>query len=166
MGNYLGFPLLMIAAALQVTFVPQIRVLGGEPDLIFLLVISWALNARLEKGVAWAFVGGIARDLLTAAPTGASVLGLVILVFAIDRLKQQVFGVGLITLVALVVGGTFLQKLIYMAVITFAGYQVRPLDMLTYVILPTVAYNLVVIWPIYWFTRRFLRPSAEPRRIS
>ena len=166
MGNYLGIPLLMLAAALQVSFVPQIRVLGGEPDLPFLLVLSWAIFARLEEGVAWAVFGGIARDLVTAAPTGASVLGMVILVFIIDRLKQQIFGIGLIPLLGLVIGGTLLQKLIYTVVITFAGFRVLPLDMLSYVILPTVAYNLVVIWPVYWFVRRFLRPSAEPRRID
>lgn len=166
MGNYLGIPLLMLAAALQVSFVPQIRVLGGEPDLPFLIVLSWAIFARLEEGVAWAVFGGIVRDLVTAAPTGTSIPGMIILVFAIDRLKQQIFGVGLIPLVALVIGGTFLQKLIYSMVITFAGFEVQPLDMLSYVILPTVAYNLVVFWPIYWFVRRFLRPSAEPRRID
>ena len=166
MGNYLGIPLLMLAAALQVSFIPQIRILGGEPDFPFLLVLSWAVFARLEEGVAWAVFGGIVRDLVTAAPTGTSVLGMVIVVFIVDRLKQQIFGVGLIPLVGLVIGGTFLQKLIYLFVITFAGYEVPPLDMLTYVILPTVAYNLVVFWPVYWFVRRFLRPSAEPRRID
>lgn len=166
MGNYLGLPLLMLAAALQVSFIPQIRILGGEPDLTFLFVLSWAINARLEEGVTWAVVGAIMRDLVTAAPTGASIPGMVILVFAVDRLKQQVFGIGLVALVALVVGGTILQKLIYMLVNTFAGFQIRPLDMLSYVILPTVAYNLVVIWPIYWFVRRFLRAPVEPRRIE
>ena len=165
MGNYLGLPVLIIAAALQVSFMPQIRILGGEPDLTFLIVLSWAVNARLEEGVVWAFVGGIARDLLTAAPTGTSVVGMLILVFAIERVRRQVFGIGLVTLIALVVGGTLLQEIIYLGIIALAGYQIRPLEMFGYTILPTTAYNLVFIWPIYWFVQRALRPQAEPREI-
>jgi rod shape-determining protein MreD len=165
MGNYLGLPVLIIAAALQVSFMPQIRILGGEPDLTFLIVLSWAVNARLEEGIVWAFVGGSARDLLTAAPTGASVLGMLILVFGIDRLRQQVFGIGLIAMIGLVIGGTILQEIIYMGVIALAGYQIRPIEMFSYTLLPTVAYNLVFIWPIYWFVQRVLRPHTEPREI-
>jgi rod shape-determining protein MreD len=166
MGNYLGLPVLIVAAALQVTFMPQIRILGGEPDLTFLIVLSWAVNARLEEGIVWAFVGGIARDLLTAAPTGASVLGLLILVFGIDRLRQQVFGIGLITLIALVIGGTILQEVIYMGIIALVGYQIRPVEMFSYTVVPTAAYNLVFIWPVYWFVRRTLRPQAKPRGVE
>lgn len=165
MGNYLGLPVLLIAAALQVSFMPQIRILGGEPDLTFLIVLSWAVHARLEEGVVWAFVGGISRDLLTAAPTGTSVIGMLILIFGIERLRRQVFGIGLVTLISLVVGGTILQEVIYMLIIGLAGYQIRPLETFSYTILPTTAYNLVFIWPIYWFVQRVLRPQAEPREI-
>ena len=64
MGNFLSIPLLGVAAALQASLMPQIRLLGGEPDLVFLLVIAWAINRELEDGVIWAFVGGILLDLL------------------------------------------------------------------------------------------------------
>lgn len=165
MGNYLGLPVLIIAAALQVSFTPQIRILGGAPDLVFLIVLAWAINARLEEGVTWAFVGGITRDLLTGAPTGASVLGMLLVVFALDRLRQQVFGIGLVTLAGLVVGGTLVQQAAYMFVNVLVGYRVYPVEMLTYVVFPTVAYNLVFIWPVYWFVRRFLRPSGDTRRM-
>jgi rod shape-determining protein MreD len=165
MGNYLGLPVLLIAAALQVSFMPQIRIFGGEPDLTFLIVLSWAVHARLEEGIVWAFVGGIARDLLTAAPTGTSVLGMLILVFGIERLRRQVFGIGLVTLIGLVAGGTILQETFYMLVNALVGYQIRPLEMFGYTVLPTTAYNLVFIWPIYWFVQRVLRPQAEPREI-
>lgn len=166
MGNYLGIPVLLIAAALQVSFMPQIRILGGEPDLTFLIVLSWSVNARLEEGVVWAFVGGIAHDLLTAAPTGTSVIGLLILIFLIEQIRRQVFGIGLLTLLGLVVGGTILQEVIHMMIIALAGYQIRPLEMFGYTVLPTTAYNLVFIWPVYWFVQRVLRPQAEPREIG
>jgi rod shape-determining protein MreD len=165
MGNYLGLPVLIIAAALQVTFAPQIRILGGEPDLTFLVVLAWAVNARLEEGVVWAFIGGIAHDLLTGAPTGTSVIGMLLIIFALNRLRQQVFGIGFVTLVGLVVFGTIVQQTIYMLVNAAVGYEVHLLEMFGYVVLPTVAYNLVFIWPIYWMVRRVLRTQSETRRM-
>jgi rod shape-determining protein MreD len=166
MGNYLGIPVLLLAAALQVSVIPQIRILGGQPDLTLLIVLSWAINASLQEGVVWAFVGGISKDLLTAAPTGASVLGLLIMVFIIDRIRQQVFSIGIVTLAGLVIGGTLLQETIYMIVLALSGYQIQPIQMFSYVVLPTVAYNLVFIWPVYWFVRRVLRPQSAARAVE
>ena len=163
MGNYLGLPILIIAATLQVSFAPQIRILGGEPDLTFLVVLSWAMNARLDEGVVWAFVGGITSDLLTSAPTGTSVIGMLLIVFALHRLRQQVFGLGIVTLVGAVVFGTILQQTIYMLVNAIVGYEVHLIEMFAYVVLPTVAYNLVFIWPVYWIVRRLLHPQTETR---
>ncbi|HRF94610.1 MAG TPA: rod shape-determining protein MreD, partial [Aggregatilineales bacterium] len=65
MGNFLSFPILIVAAILQATFMPQIRLLGGSPDLVFLVVLAWSINAELDSSVLWAFVGGISLDLLS-----------------------------------------------------------------------------------------------------
>ena len=160
MGTYWSIPLIALAVVLQSTVMPQIRILGGEPDLVFLLVLSWSINGRLEQGVTWAFVGGIAQDLLSAAPTGASVLGMIAVVFGIDRLKQQVYRVGFLLIVGLVIVGTVVQKVTFMIVAAFAGFTISPVDNFAYIILPTVAYNLLFIWPIYWVVRRVQRRSA------
>jgi hypothetical protein len=101
--------------------------------------------------------------LLTAAPTGASVPGMLILIFGIDRLRRQLFGIGFITLIGLVIAGTILQAVLYMGIIAVVGYQIRPVEMFTYTVLPTAAYNLVFIWPVYWFVRRTLRPTTDLR---
>jgi rod shape-determining protein MreD len=161
MGTYWGIPLIALAVVLQSTLIPQIRILGGEPDLAFLFVLAWSINGRLDQDVVWAFVSGIAQDLLSAAPTGASVLGMIMLVFIIDRLKQQVFRIGFILIVGLVIVGTLLQKLIFMIVLAFAGFTIYPLQNLSYVILPTIAYNLLFIWPVYWIVRRVQRRNPR-----
>ena len=43
MGNYIGIPILILAAILNATVMPELRVGGGAPDLVFLLVVSSAL---------------------------------------------------------------------------------------------------------------------------
>ena len=157
MGNFLSIPILAIAASLQASFVPQIRLLGGGPDLVFLLVLAWAINSKLASAVIWAFAGGIMLDLLSYNPTGTSVLGMLLLVFAISGLGQRVYRIGFFLLVGLVLIGTLLQQLLVMFVLTLSGFPVDWSVGLTYVMAPTIFYNLVLFWPIYWFIRRLWR---------
>jgi rod shape-determining protein MreD len=165
MGTYWSIPLIALAVILQATVIPQIRILGGQPDLVFLLVLSWSINGRLEQSVIWSFVGGVAQDLLSAAPTGASVLGMILVVFAVDRLKQQVYRIGFMLIVGLVIAGTVLQKVVFMIVAALAGFSINPVDNFTYIILPTIAYNLLFIWPIYAIIRRIQRRIAREQHI-
>ena len=154
MGNFLSIPILAIAAALQASLIPQIRILSGGPDLVFLLVLAWAINSKLEEGVVWAFAGGIMLDLLSYNPTGTSVLGLLFLVFAISGLGQQVYRIGFITLVGLVLAGTIVHQLVIMLILFLTDYPIDWSSSLSEVVAPTAFYNLIFIWPIYWLVRR------------
>jgi rod shape-determining protein MreD len=153
----------MIAVAIQTAIVPPFSLLGGQPDLIFLLVVSWSLNAPLEQGVVWAFVGGLCKDLMSAAPLGTSTLGIILIVFGIRVVRLQIYSVGLFTLVWIVLLGTLIQQLLTFIIIMSAGFSPAFADQLgygivleeiSYIILPTIVYNLVAIVPIYWFVRR------------
>ena len=127
MGAYLSVSILAIVAALQVTVVPQFGILGGRPDLVFLFTIAWALNSSLEEGVIWAFAGGIIKDLLSATPTGTSVVGLVILVFAIHFIRQQIYRVSIISLVWITLLGSLFYQLISLIIMLLTGFLAIPL---------------------------------------
>ncbi|MEO8611730.1 MAG: rod shape-determining protein MreD [Chloroflexota bacterium] len=163
MGSFLSIPILALAAALQASVVPQFSIFGGRPDLIFLLTIAWALNSSLEEGVVWAFAGGILKDLLSAAPTGTSVVGMVILVFGVHFVRQQIYRVSFISLVWISLLGSFFQQITMLVILLVTGFQpaflstqgIEPFATdLTYVIFPTMVYNLALIFPVYWIVRR------------
>lgn len=164
MGNYLSIPILALAAALQSSVIPQIRYLGGGPDLVFLCVLAWSINTRLEEGVAWAIVGGIIQDLLSATATGTSAVGLVLVVFAVNQITEQVHRVGLVLLVGLVVAGSFIQQITLMILLPITGFRIDPLRDFGYVILPTMIYNLVFALPVYGVMRRIQRRFTANRR--
>lgn len=157
MATFLSFPIMALAAILQATFVPQIRLLGGGPDIPYLIVLAWGINADLDSSVLWAFVGGIMVDLMSSNALGTSTFGMLFLVFAINGLGQQVYRIGPLTLVALVLFGTIFQQIVLLALTIFAGYRVDWLFSLGYVVAPTIFYNLIFIWPVYWFIRRIQR---------
>lgn len=166
MGGFLSLPVLLLAVAVQTAIVPQFSLLGGQPDLIFLLVVSWSLNAPLEQGIIWAFVGGVSRDLMSAAPLGTSTLGMVIVIFGMYRLRSQIYSVGFFTLVWVVFLGTLIYQFLILIIVMAAGFAPAfadrlgygiVLDEISHIILPTVVYNLVVMLPVYWFVRRIQR---------
>lgn len=157
MGNFLSFPILITAALLQATFMPQIRVFGGSPDLVYLIVLAWSINAELDSSVLWAFVGGISLDLLSYAPLGTSVLGMLITVFAISGVGQQVYRIGFVLLIGSVLVGSFFHQVIIIFILTITGYSVDWFLSLGYVVAPTIFYNLLFILPIYWLIRRIQR---------
>lgn len=169
MGAYLtlSVPVLVVAAALQSSLVPQIRVLGGGPDLVLLIVLSWSVHSEFDEALTWAFVGGIVQDLLSAMPTGTSAMGLVILVYVVHLLSERLYGIGFVLLSMLVVAGTVLKGSIGALVLAITGMPSDFFTVFSYVIVPSTVYNLALIAPTYWFFRRIQkRVQREPRVFS
>lgn len=165
MAVFLSFPILALAAVMQGTFVPQIRLLGGGPDLVYLLVLSWAIHSDLDTSVIWAFVGGIMVDLISETPTGTSTAGMLLMVFLVSGLGTRVYRIGFFILTGLVIIGTLAQETVIMGILTLTGHPVDWIDSASYVLAPTLFYNLLFIWPIYWFVRRVQR-RIDPQRTT
>jgi len=175
MGSFLSLPIMMLAAALQVTVLPQISFLGGRPDLVLLVIVSWALNSTLEQAVLWAFVGGICKDLLSAAPIGTSVIGLILIVFAIHAIREQLFSVGIFTLIWVSLIGTIIQELSVFIILLLSGFQPEFASQLGYGVLidqfrlfivPTIVYNLIGIIPVYVIVRVIQRAVGTNLRLT
>ncbi len=154
MGRYIAALLLILAALAQNTFLPQIRIRGGMPDLVFLFVLAWAIRSSFRDGLIIAFIGGITLDLVTVSPTGATPLAFTIILYAVELVRGQVFKIGFFSILLLVIGGTLFIKVMHILIMLFSGFRIAPLEMLTYTIIPTIAYNLVLIWPILWLTKQ------------
>jgi len=163
MGSYLSVPVLLIVAALQASVVPQLRLLGGGPDLVFLAVLVWTIHAPLEESVTWAIIGGIFQDLLSVAPTGLSAVGLVLVVFLTYLISRQVYQVGLVLTLGMLLLGTLVQQLTTLLLLWLTGYPIDWFNDFAYIVLPTMLYNLIFIGPVYWSIRRIQRRTSGRR---
>ena len=164
MGSYLSLPILALAAAIQASILPQIRFWDGTPDLVFLLVLGWAIHAPLDEGIVWAIVGGILQDLLSVAPVGISSVGMILVVYATYRVAQQLQRVGPFFIALLVLSGSLVQQITLWLLFAAFGFTVDFLDDFTYVITPTIIYNFVLMWPTYWLLRKIQRRVQNVRR--
>lgn len=153
MGLYLSFFVLPIVVALQSSLVPLMRIDNGQPDFVLLLVAAWAVRARWSEAIVWAFVGGVAADLLSVLPTGTSVVALLILVFAIRAVAEQLYGVNVLFLLGFVLFGTVLQETLSMLVLTAIGFGPDLVLWAEALVAPTLFYNLVLTIPVYIVVR-------------
>ncbi len=164
MGSFLGLVLLSLVAILKSTLMPHLQIGGGAPDLMLMVVASWALMAPYPEAFAWAFVGGLVQDLLSGAPLGASTLGLLVVAYMAHLLQTQLYRSNVIIVLFVTLAGTLAFHLVMLVVLTLGGYQTNWLYNLTYVTVPTVVLNILLVVPVFKLMNRLyerLNPRIE-----
>jgi len=68
------------AALFELTVGPYLRIGGAQPHFVLVLGIVLAIAVGLEAGLVWAFVGGLALDVLAQRPLGSSSFALLLCV--------------------------------------------------------------------------------------
>lgn len=71
-----GASLMLVAALVQVTWVPRVEIFGAFPNLVLLAVVALTWTRGVRTGMAWACVGGLCLDLTAPGPLGPHALGL------------------------------------------------------------------------------------------
>lgn len=77
-----------LTAVIEVTVVPYLAVGDAKPHPVLVIGVIWTIAAGIDRGIVWAFVGGIFLDALTGRPLGASAFSLLIAVGAARVLMQ------------------------------------------------------------------------------
>ncbi len=67
-----------VTAIFELTVGPYLRVGNAQPHLVFVLAIICTVAVGLESGLVWAFIGGLALDVLAQRPLGASSFALIV----------------------------------------------------------------------------------------
>jgi rod shape-determining protein MreD len=173
MGGFLSVPILLIAAVLQASLIPRLDLPGGGPNLTYVCVLAWSLNAPVAQAAIWAFLGGLFHDILSAVPLGTSSLGLVLLIYFISGLGTQVYRLGLLLLIFMSVFGTLafeFGRVVLIDLFHLIGfiYSTTPVQItwgadLTTTVFPTMVYNFVLVLPVYMLLRVLQRrlPRTE-----
>lgn len=149
MTRFLGFPLLLLAAVLQTTMLTELRLGEGGLDLVLLLILSWTLLAGFEESFSWCLFGGILIDLLNGTPVGMTALVYAVMAFVVSTIfgkvsRNNLFMPPIITIVATLV---FYTGMIIM--LTLQSKAIPLVHTLIYVVLPTIAFNVLLSLPVF-----------------
>ncbi len=156
--------LLFVAAILQVSIVSPLEVARGHPDLVLVLVVAIALLRGPVLGAVGGFWAGLVVDVAALQMLGLSSLLLTVAGYSAGRFGEitsrssphpPLIAVALAT-VGVVLGSAMLHFML--------GLGASAGEVLVQVLLPTLALNLLLAYPVYRLSVRVFRaPAREPR---
>lgn len=83
------FIILSLATALMLNMVPLGR-LPGVPDWVALVLAFWSVREPLRVGMLWAFVLGVAMDVIDASLMGQHALAYVLVAYGASSLSRRI----------------------------------------------------------------------------
>lgn len=133
----------IVAALLESTVVQYLRIGGAQLHLVFVLAIIVTVVAGFDRGLVFAFVGGLFLDVFTNRPLGISAFALLVSVGGVALLSRALSRVRpLVPIIA-----TLLLSLVYSMslFVTYSALQGQvaakgAVDLF----LPSIAYDVVL----------------------
>ena len=166
---YFAIPFLAVIAVIEATVLPHLPTGNVQPDLMLLVVGAWSLRRGVAEGAVWAFIGGLALDLLSAGPSAGHIFALLgaSLLLGIDpstglgRRQMQPFTENPLALIVGVTLATLLYHLVLLAMLQLWGWTVDWVHALTRIAVPHLIFNLILMPFVYrmlgWLDRRTRR---------
>jgi rod shape-determining protein MreD len=133
----------VVAALFELTIFDHLRIGGAQPHPVLVLAIVWAIAIGVEGGLACAFVGGLALDVLAQRPLGSSAFALLVAVAGAGVLATSM---GRLRLVAPVVAGlafSLVYSLVLLGILAALQGPVPIGDPVT-AVLPGAVYDTVL----------------------
>jgi rod shape-determining protein MreD len=143
-GIYLMLATLALVVLVQATLLPRVRLLSAQPDLLLVFVVCWSLFNGVAEGLIFAFLAGLALDLVAGLPLGTTPLAMMPLCFLafIGRSSIYVYNIWLpVLLVAL---ATPLEGWIMLFLRSLHGVPVDWAGATSRVILPALVLNVLL----------------------
>jgi rod shape-determining protein MreD len=115
MSSFLAAVGATVAALLETTVGPHVGLAGAAPHPVLVLGVVWTVAAGVESGLVWAFVGGLALDVLAGRPLGSSPFALLFSLGAASILARPLSRIRPVSPVPLVFTLSFLNSLLLLA---------------------------------------------------
>lgn len=160
-----GLTLLLSAALLQATLVHELFTLV-RPDLALLVVLAWSINRGVTEGSIAGIVGGLALDMLSAAPFGLHT-GLLGALGSLTALGEENLFRGNPVLFALTAAlATVVMHGGSLLLLQAAGQQTIGLGRFVQFVVPTAVLNAILMPLFYTAVRRGVGALAGWRQLE
>ena len=133
----------IVAALLESTVIEFVQIGGAQPHLVFVLAIIVTVVGGFDRGLVFAFVGGLFLDVFTQRPLGISAFALLVSVGGVALLSRAMSRARpLVPIVA-----TLILSLVYSMslFVTYSALQgAVPARNAVNLFLPSIAYDVVL----------------------
>jgi len=157
----LAIVLPLAAALLQGTVVPSMTVADARPNLVTLAAASWAVAAGPREAVWWAFLGGLAADLLSGGPLGALALAGLLPVALAGMGDQQLRPRSVLAGALIVALASAATSVLYYVILAIVGASLPDAGRLVALTISGAAYNGVLAIATYPLCRGLRRTTEK-----
>jgi rod shape-determining protein MreD len=132
----------VVTAVLEVTLADYVKVGNAFPHPALVFGVIWTIAAGFDRGLVWAFVGGLVLDALTSRPLGASAFALLVAVGAARVIAQPL---GRLRLIAPVIAVPLVSLLYSVLILVLASSgQAAPFRDPGAVLVPGAVYDAIL----------------------
>jgi len=163
-SRIIAVPILILALMIQTIVVSSLTLLGGAADLMMLVIISWALQDRVETAWEWAILGGLLTGFVSALPIYVPVLGYMFVTLLARWIQKRVWQTPILALLFVTVIGTLFVNILTLVILQFGGSLIPFVEGISLVVLPSTLLNLMVAFPVYLLLRdlaRWIYPAED-----
>lgn len=133
----------VVAALAEFTIIPYLRIGDATLDATLVVGVIWTIASGLEAGLVFAFVGGIALDILGQRPLGSSAFALLIAIAIASLIGGALGRVRIVApVVATAVAAPVYQVLLLSATSVLTAAPLNGAALST--VLPSTIYDIVV----------------------
>jgi rod shape-determining protein MreD len=133
----------MVAALLESTVVRYLKIGDSQLHLVFVFAVIVTVVGGFDRGLVWAFVGGLLLDVLTQRPLGISAFALLLCVGGVAVLGRVLSRARpILPIVATLLLSAVFSMSLYLTYIALRG--TAPVSDPLGLVLPSVAYDTVV----------------------
>ncbi len=156
--------LLLVTALVQISLVTPISIAGAHPDLLLVVLVSIALLRGPMLGAIGGFWAGFVLDIGAMQPLGLSSLVLTLAGYWTGRFGEAtrrnsphppLIAAALAT-VWFAVGSAIFNFML--------GQSVPAAELFGHILLPTLALNVLIAYPVYKLVGRIFRTDERERR--
>jgi rod shape-determining protein MreD len=156
----------LVAALLQGSVVPFVALAGARPNLVVLVAASWAVAAGAREAIWWAFLGGLAMDLVSGGPVGAMALASLLPVAALGSTESPGRPRSVVTASILVGVASGAAGLLYAIILAFAGVQLPDAPAIVGTSIAGAIFNAILAIATYPFLRMLRRHTEKQASFS
>lgn len=152
--------LLLLASAIEVTWLTPLGLPGATPPLVMVIVIGTATQRTPNRAALVGFVAGLIVDVMPPAvtPLGVSAFAFALLAYVVSNMRDLMENSVGIPLVTVAIAG-FVIPLVRIAHLEFIGASVNPVAPLWSVLLTSPLYSVMlatIVLPVLsWINARF-----------
>jgi len=145
----LAFVLMAAAALLQTSAVPAFSVLGVHPNLVLVLLVSWAMARGLREAMVVVPIGTLALGLMDGQPLGAALLAAMPIVLLTEIREARIVQGDFLLAVLLVIVSTVAYETIFLVILRLTGETVQWWGSFALVAVPAAIVNALLVPPVY-----------------